>query len=199
MNYRQKLGYILLGAVIMLTGMTIDSIVAPPLIAQHNGTFDTIVCKSLTILDNNGQPAIDLVTDPERNAVAIHKPGEKEPDITISSGAISSDIMIHGDHGEFALSLSYTRADSSNHIMLADPNGKVGITIATATQGNLVSLASPTGKSALLLYNLPNIRNGITISDNNDKNALSINASVRYGNSFNVHDKTGAIIWGAPE
>ena len=202
MNYRQKLGYTALGAIIMLIGLTIGTIVAPPLIAQNTGVFDTIECKSLTILDNNGQPAINLVSDPVRNIIAVHKPGETEPDITISSGVISNDIMFHGEHGEHgehALSLSHIRADSSNQIMLSNPNGKIGITIASATQGNLMSFASRTGKPALLLYNLPNIRNGITISDNNDNHAVTVNSSVRYGNTVNVHDKHGAIIWEAPE
>ena len=158
----------------------------------------TSECKSLTILDNNGQPAITLLSGETRNIIAVHKPGETEPDITISSGLISNDIMIHGDHGEHALSLSYVRDDSSNHIILADPKGKIGVQIATATQGNLMSLQSRSGKPAVTLYHVPNLRNGISISDNNDKHAVTINSSVRYGNTVNVHNKNGAITWEAP-
>ena len=199
MNYRQKLGYIALGAIIMLAGLTIGTIVAPPLIAQNTGVFDTIECKSLTILDNNGQPAITLLSGATRNIIAVHKLGETEPDITISSGLISKDIMIHGDHGDHGLSLSYVRDDSSSHIILANPNGKMGVHIATATQGNMMSLQSRSGKKAVTLYHVPNLRNGISISDHNDNHAVTVNSSVRYGNTVNVHDKNGAVIWEAPE
>ena len=107
--------------------------------------------------------------------------------------------MIHGDHGDHALSLSYVRDDSSSHIVLADPNGKIGVQIATATQGNLMSLQSRSGKPAVTLYHVPNLRNGISISDHNDNHAVTVNSSVRYGNTVNVHDKNGAVIWEAPE
>lgn len=42
MNYKQKLRYKLLGAVIMLVGIGTGSIISPPLIAQHNGANELL-------------------------------------------------------------------------------------------------------------------------------------------------------------
>ncbi len=42
MNYKQKLRYKLLGAVIILVGIGTGSIISPPLIAQHNGTNELL-------------------------------------------------------------------------------------------------------------------------------------------------------------
>ena len=41
MNYKKKLGYSGLGAVIILSGL--GSILTPQLVAQHNGVFDEII------------------------------------------------------------------------------------------------------------------------------------------------------------
>ena len=58
MNHKQKLGYTVLGAVIMLIGIGVGSIVCPPLVAQRNGVFDEIVCSKLTVVDEMGKVAI---------------------------------------------------------------------------------------------------------------------------------------------
>ena len=47
MNNKQKFGYTLLGALIMLIGIGVGAIVSPPLIAQRNAVFDEIVCNQL--------------------------------------------------------------------------------------------------------------------------------------------------------
>ena len=39
MNQKQKFGYTVLGALIMLVGIGVGSIVSPPLIAQRDGVF----------------------------------------------------------------------------------------------------------------------------------------------------------------
>ena len=60
MNYRQKLGYTVLGAVIMLVGLNVGSILSPSLVAQNNGVFDEIECSVLRVINKNGNPAILL-------------------------------------------------------------------------------------------------------------------------------------------
>lgn len=65
MNTKQKIGYTLLGAVIMLTGMWLSPLISPPLTAQHNGVFGEIQCTSLTVVDNMGKTAVELDSDEE--------------------------------------------------------------------------------------------------------------------------------------
>ena len=60
MNHKQKLGYTVLGAVIMLVGITIGQFVTPNIEAQSDGVFDEIQCRKLTVLDKSGKPAFLL-------------------------------------------------------------------------------------------------------------------------------------------
>ena len=56
MNNGQKFRYMILGAIIMLVGIGVGSIISPPLIAQK--AAGEIVCTKLTVVDETGQPAI---------------------------------------------------------------------------------------------------------------------------------------------
>lgn len=60
MNFRQKLVYAMFGALLALAGVLFGSIISPPLIAQNNGVFDTVVCKGLSVVDKAGNPRIML-------------------------------------------------------------------------------------------------------------------------------------------
>ena len=51
-----------LGAVIMLIGLAVGTIVSPPLIAQRNGVFDKITCREIEVIDKDGNEAISLST-----------------------------------------------------------------------------------------------------------------------------------------
>ena len=55
MNHKQKLGYMALGAGILALGITIGQIITPPIEAQHNGLFNEITCRQLTVVDKNGK------------------------------------------------------------------------------------------------------------------------------------------------
>lgn len=60
MNRKQKLGYMVLGAVIMAVGMGLGTVLSPPLIVQRNGVFDEIWCKSLTTVDEKGNEHVTV-------------------------------------------------------------------------------------------------------------------------------------------
>ena len=60
MNTKQKLGYTIFGAVIMLVGMSVGSILSPTLIAQQNGVFDEIQCTKLTVVNELGEERIRI-------------------------------------------------------------------------------------------------------------------------------------------
>ena len=60
MNYKQKLGYMALGAGIMAIGIIIGQVITPNIEAQSNGVFDKITCRELEVVDQDGTPAIVL-------------------------------------------------------------------------------------------------------------------------------------------
>ena len=55
----RKIGYTVLGAVIMLVGISVGSIIHPPLNAQRDGSFDEVRFQ-FTVLDEKRQVAIRL-------------------------------------------------------------------------------------------------------------------------------------------
>ena len=61
-----------LGAVIMLIGLAVGTIVSPPLGAQRNGVFDEITCRSLKVVDKEGKPAVMLASGEGRNMIGIY-------------------------------------------------------------------------------------------------------------------------------
>ena len=53
MNFKQKLGYTVFGAAIMLIGVLAATHLTP-IVAQNNGVFEEITCKQL-VVSNNGK------------------------------------------------------------------------------------------------------------------------------------------------
>ena len=60
MNYKQKLGYMALGAGILALGIIIGQWETPDIEAQNKGVLDEIQCKNLVIVDDAGKQAIEL-------------------------------------------------------------------------------------------------------------------------------------------
>ena len=71
MNHKEKLGYIGLGAVIMLIGMSVGSILTPQLVVQHNGVFDTITYREIKVVDKTGEAKIYLTVFEEGAGISI--------------------------------------------------------------------------------------------------------------------------------
>ena len=62
MNYKQKLGYMALGAGLLALGIIIGQVVTPDIEARNNGVFDKIQCREIEVVDKNGETAIRLST-----------------------------------------------------------------------------------------------------------------------------------------
>lgn len=75
MNYKQKLGYIVLGAAMTLVGMVV-SVFSPSLNAQRHTEY--IMCKGLTVVDGKRNKAIRLMVGENRNYIIVYdKTGKK--------------------------------------------------------------------------------------------------------------------------
>ena len=75
MDYKQKLGYMVLGAAMILVGVAV-SVFSPSLDAQRHSEY--IVCKGLTVVDNKGNKAIRLMVGKNRNYIIVYdKTGKK--------------------------------------------------------------------------------------------------------------------------
>ena len=138
MNQKQKLGYTALGAVIMLVGIGIGSIVSPPLIAQRDGVFGEIECTKLTVVDNAGKPSIVLNVGKEKNVVAIFDNAGK-PAVSLFAGEEGGEeghgVVIFSKTGEAAIALAAT--EDGNRVVIVDKaGGKTAIGLAATEDGN---------------------------------------------------------------
>ena len=76
MNMKEKVGYTLLGAVIMFIGCTAGQIVSTPVTAQQE-IFGNIVCTGLTVVDEQGKLVAVIDSDDFSRAIRLFdKEGE---------------------------------------------------------------------------------------------------------------------------
>ena len=123
MNNKQKLGYILLGAGIMLVGITIGQLVSPNIEAHNNGVFDEIVCSRLSVVNKEGKQVILL--------------GLGEYTSVISGKRISQNGMwIYDNEGNKIIALE--TEDAGSGIQLYDKDGYYAVKLESGPIANTV-------------------------------------------------------------
>ena len=126
MNQKQKFGYTVLGALIMLVGIGIGSIVSPPLIAQGDGVFDEIKCTKLTVVDKAGKPAVALATSEDGNRVTVTDKAGK-PAFVLSTDEEGNRVTVADKAGKPAVALAANK--DGNHVVVIDKAGKLGVAL----------------------------------------------------------------------
>ena len=172
MNYKQKLGYTVLGAVIMLIGLGLGAIVSPPLIAQRNGVFDEIECSKLTVVDRSGERAIDLSTNLLGNTITVYdREGNQRVGLLVD--------------------------DESSIVYLKNKLGNTGVGLASE-EDNVITVYDKLSKPAVTLHSADIMGNGMLITDKAGSTAIQLESGTTYGNSISVWDKAGQISWSTP-
>ena len=143
MNHKQKLGYMALGAGIMVVGIIIGQIITPDIEAQSNGVFDIIRCRQLQVVDENGKIGIMMASSEHNDHIIL--------------GGVSK--------GQVFLSASETTQDC--YIALYDPKRNTGIRLSNNLLCNTIDIYNKTGERAIsLTHTLPPLdRNRIKIHD----------------------------------
>ena len=216
MNYRQKLGYTLLGAVIMLTGMTVDSILAPPSVAQRNGIFDEIECSELTVRGPNGKRAITLSSHPtsgteinlydqagtrrinvqadtDGSYMKINHKGT--PSITII--ADKDGVILTMDNAQGKELIHLGADDHMRNLSLKHPDGTSAADIVSLGNGstNVLSLRNRDGAKALELGCDDGMSRGMTIYNNAGKKSATLLTGERSGkHALTIYDAGRAVL-----
>ena len=176
MNHKQKLGYTGLGALIMLVGIGVGSIVSPPLSAQRNGMFSEIQCTGLTVVDRYGRPAIYLDSREDRNG------------ITLINKA-----------GNLAVSLSANRAygkyPASHGVTVYDQAGKNGVVLTSTPASNTVHVYRE-DQFGVVLHAETLLGNHVTVQDQKGDTAVELQAAGRGPNGVFILDKAGNTVSG---
>ena len=138
MNQKQKFGYTVLGAVIMLVGIGLGSIVSPPLIAQRDGAVGEIECTKLKVVDKTGKTAIVLAADTLVNRVVMFdKAGE--PAVGISASGLGNSLGIYGKARKTIVSLGvdedWAEVDIYGDVDIHDKTGTKVIALTASGDG----------------------------------------------------------------
>ena len=133
----------MLGAGIMLIGLAVGTIVSPPLIAQHNGVFDKVVCRKL---EERGNKAIGLQSKNKSNSVSVYDGQGNVATVLGSIDELGSSLNLYNKQEQLAVGLS--SIEEGNGLSIYDRQGKVAIELGSQESGNKVVVFDQHGKPA---------------------------------------------------
>ena len=150
MNHKQKCFYTTLGAMIMLIGIAIGTVISPPLIAQRGEVLGDLKCTGLTVVDMAGNPVIVLRTDETLgNGVVIHNPAGT-PALLLVAHETGNSVAVADKSGEPAVLLR--TSDLANRVIVRNPSGKDGVRLSAGKVANRVTVYNPDAANAVQLY-----------------------------------------------
>ena len=138
MNHKQKLGYMALGAGIMALGIIIGQWGTPDIEAQSNGVFDEITCRSLNVVDRNGNTGIHLLAAGDTNAIVIGNNSPGTGRIYLGTDHGNNGITITDGAGNSTIELEAT--ETQNHVSVHDHYGNIRILLASGKFGDSVAV-----------------------------------------------------------
>ncbi len=194
MNYKQKLSYTVLGAVIMLVGLGLGAIVAPPLIAQDTRVFDEIVCSGLTVLNPKGEAAFILTSDGEKNTLGAFNPKGK-PAIALISDGENNSLSLATPAGQLGFLVNTSTTETNLALYQA---GKLSIALRADSVFRFIKLLNEE-ENTLINLTADNVGARL-IQLNNPKGdtAVQLQSLVSgFGNDLILYDKSGNEIWRA--
>ena len=196
MNHKQKLGYTVLGAVIMLVGLGLGAIVSPPLIAQRNGVFDEIECSKLTVVDKNDKLAIILAANEDENGIVLlNQAGTMSA--RLSADKDGSSLGLFNAEGEQSIALLGT--ETGGIVALYDGDGQEGIYLVVNELSRFIAVLNEEGEKAIRLSSLNRVGdNSITVFDTEGESTILLDSSRILGNRIKLYDTGGNISWEAP-
>ena len=195
MNFKQKLGYTALGAVIMLVGLGFGAIFSPPLVAQKDGVFDTIECSTLAVLDKHGNPGIIIAANEDANAILLYDQAEREAAILYARGE-NRHLSLSNPDGTSAASIDST--ENGNNLTLYNDTGKSAITLdVTHALGRIIGVFNEKGKAAIGLSSLiERDSNFLSVQDKAGKNVIELVSDIT-GANMRMYDTAGNVSWQA--
>lgn len=196
MNHKQKFGYTVLGATIMLIGLVVGVMVTPPIIAQRNSMFGEIQCTGLTVVDKNGEVAVVLGTDEKgKNGVSVHGKHGKQG-VVLSADGTFNRLLVYDKNEKKAIVIgtsSYANSSYANAIVICDQHEKtlIGLT-AIDGLGNGIDIRNKKGEFAIELRAREK-DNAVTLLDRHGKQALRLFSRGQESNGVLVHDMHGKV------
>ena len=188
MNNKQKFGYTILGAVIMLIGIGVGSIVSPPLTAQRNAVFGEIECTGLTVVDTAGNPAVILGASEQLMSFGKTPARVKRSGVLVLDPSGKDAIFLSANEGMNSLSVYNKSGEKTEEAVFL---------FASQFLGNGVIISDHAGKDVVTSHSIAKGGNYVVVSDQVGRPTVGLYADEQ-GNRVTVRDKAGNIKWKAP-
>ena len=140
MKYREKLGYIILGAILMLVGMLAAGLFLPlGAQSQSDGNFGKITCTELEVVSPNGTVAVSLSSNPFIG-----------PDMGGHVAVNSFGVTVHGEDGKSQASMHIGKHGGSVGVIGKDRKSQA--VIYAGENGGSVAVFCKDRKSQASMY-----------------------------------------------
>ena len=177
MNQKQKLGYMALGAVIMLVGLGCGAMITAPLVAQNKGIFDAIECNRITLVTGEGRERIRLWAADDGGKIAIYDHTTELAAMLYAHAPQGNGLTVYSTPSQKAFELSAAGAHDHTLTVYDGTNGPGLLLMSHETFGNRAMIMHPTRAM---------------------KPAITLFADKRDGNELVVYDQADEIKWKTP-
>ena len=157
MNYKQKSGYMLLGAGLLAVGIIIGRLIEPRLKveprmeAESVGVFEKITCRELDLVDQDGNRMISfLSTDESAGAIFYSREGGMVMFLG-SADELGSSLSMFDRFGRLTLGLGSSSSwdnRAGNGLTVYDIHGKAAVELASTVRGSEVKVYNSGGDVA---------------------------------------------------
>ena len=186
MKYREKLGYIIVGGVLMLVGMLTAGLFSPlGSQSQSDGNFGKITCMELEVVSPNGTVAVSLSSNPFIG-----------PDMGGHVAVNSFGVTVHDEDGKSQASMHIGKHGGSVAVFCKDRKSQASMYVNE--HGGLVGAFGKPGESdAGVIISSSAGGGAISVWDKGDV-GVALNASKRFGGSVDVFAQNDNITIGGP-
>lgn len=149
MNYKQKIGYTLLGAGLMLVGLVVGSTVLPSLIAPSQKVFDKVQCRELEVVDSQGNTAISLQSHDKSNGVLIYDIRGNSAMFLGSIDEVGNGLSVYDRFSRLKIGLTTASGwdnVTGSGLAVYDEFGQVAVGLGSRLRGNEVQVYNRHGK-----------------------------------------------------
>ena len=200
MNHKQKIGYTALGAVIMVIGIGIGTIVVPPLTAQHNGTFDQIECREILVRNPDGNRAIRLSSNRGGSIIELFdETGKATVNISQDNNRDQAAVIVGNRKAVRSVGLKAT--DENARLTIWNDNAEAMISLSGhANWGSSLNINDANSDTGVRLSVSPRFGNSITIEspEADSKASITLSSREQFPPSVQIYNSRGHTVWSTP-
>ena len=141
MNYKQKSGYMLLGAGLLAVGIIIGRLIEPSMEAESGDVFEKIICREIELVDKDGNRMISFRSNDEAAGATFYNREGKIVMFLGSADELGSSLTMYDRFGRLTIGLSSSSGWDNltgNGLTVYDIHGRAAVELNSTLRGNEV-------------------------------------------------------------